>query len=57
MDYYEYASLVPGITTTPLFEGGLRRLTMFATYFNLQAPVRTYETFGLAALASNKAMI
>lgn len=54
---YEYVPLVPGITTTPLFEGGLRRLTMFATYFNLQGPVRMYETLGLAALASNKSMI
>lgn len=43
-----------------LFEGGLRRLTMFATSFNLQVPVRMYEThekFGLAALASIKTMI
>lgn len=36
---YKNAPLVPGITTTPLFEGGLRRLSMFATYFNLQAPL------------------
>lgn len=54
---YEYAPLVPGITTT-LFEGGLRRLTMFARLPTiLQAPVRMYETFGLAALAPNKALI
>lgn len=54
---YEYAPLVPGITTT-LFEGGLRRLAQCLLPTSiLQAPVRMYETFGLAALAPNKALI